>query len=268
MAAAHYAPSRSLSLPVTYISTPPTSPTSSSSSPSTSSLSPMTPPLSAFPSPPSALRKKDSLLSYQSQHSQEPSTSGASIRSTSTSKSFGTSLLEAYHEWKEADEAHQRLHIEERDRDEYTSDLAAAREMLGKLKADQYVDHSSITSVHFIDHCSVLPCRCHDAPRCLLSSCDSDASRSPGKRKVALKLPNFWKHKDPADLPFQDVPAPDITIAEVAAASVQVCELERETHRRNTQVREAVGKVWLVLCRAELTTPCIGGDNSAARSDA
>ena len=116
----------------------------------------MTPPLASFPSPPSALRKKDSLLSYHSQQSQEPSTSGASIRSSSTSKSFGTTLLEAYHEWKEADEALQRLHLEERDRDECAIELAAAKEVVGKLKADRYVDHPSITrSMHSIDHRSV-----------------------------------------------------------------------------------------------------------------
>ena len=106
------------------------------------------------------------------------------------------------------------------------------------------------------------------APFAPLLKLDLPTPEEYRKRKVALKLPNFWKHKDPADLPFQDVPAPDITIAEVAAASVQVCGLERETHRRNTQVREAVGKVWLALCRAELMTSWIGGDDSAARSDA
>lgn len=60
------------------------------------------------------------------------------------------------------------------------------------------------------------------------------------------KLTLFWKHKNPADLPFQDVPAPEASIAEVAAASIRASELERESHRQNTQVREAVGNIRLV----------------------
>lgn len=82
------------------------------------------------------------------------------------------------------------------------------------------------------------------------------------------KLTTFWKHKDPADLPVQDAPAPDTTKADVAAASVRETELERETHRRNMQVREVVGKVWLVLCRPELTMPRAGGGDTAAGRDA
>ncbi|KAH9926439.1 uncharacterized protein B0H18DRAFT_1006114 [Fomitopsis serialis] len=186
-------PPRSLSLPVGPL---PMSPPSASSSMSGSSLSPTSP---------SSIAKKSSLL-HLSYHSHAPSSSAASTSSGSTSKSFGTSLLEAYHEWKEADDALQRLQLEERDRDECSAELAAAKKLVEGLKTEQ------------------------------------DAARSPGKRKVTRKSSTiaFWKHKNAPHVPFQDVPAPDSNLEDLAEASVREAGLERESHRRTTKVRPAV----------------------------
>lgn len=190
---------------------------------------------SLSPTSPSSIAKKSSLL-HLSYHSHAPSSSAASTSSGSTSKSFGTSLLEAYHEWKEADDALQRLQLEERDRDECSAELAAAKKLVEGLKTEQYVDHSSITRfAQFIDR-----------DPCVID--DRDAARSPGKRKVTRKSSTiaFWKHKNAPHVPFQDVPAPDSNLEDLAEASVREAGLERESHRRTTKVRPAVGSLRLV----------------------
>jgi len=168
-----------------------------STSPSSVSGSSLSPPT---PTSPSSIAKKKSSL--QSHHSHAPSSSAASTSSGSTSKSFGTSLLEAYHEWKEADDALQRLHLEERDRDECNTELAAAKKLVESMKPQQ------------------------------------DTARSPGKRKVTRKSSTiaFWKHKNAPHVPFQDVPAPDSNLEELAEASVREAELERESHRCTMKV--------------------------------
>ncbi|KZT73447.1 hypothetical protein DAEQUDRAFT_470797 [Daedalea quercina L-15889] len=203
MSATHTTPSRIVSLPAAM--SPPLS-TSSTSTRSSYSFSPLTP---SSLTPTFALKKKASLHSHRSYaHSHKLSISAESTSSGSTSQSFGTSLIEAYTEWKEADDALQRLQLEERDRDECNTELASAKEAMRRLT----VQH--------------------------------DASRSPAKRRISRKpsaLTLFFKHnKSSAHLPFQDVPPPDTTAVDVTEASVRVTELERETARRTKQVRAPV----------------------------
>ncbi|KAH9830450.1 uncharacterized protein C8Q71DRAFT_366397 [Rhodofomes roseus] len=203
MSSARTIQSRPLSLPVISL---PMSPASASPTAS-SSLSPTSTAFSHRASDSSLLKKKSSLHSH---HSHAPSISAASTSSGSTSKSFGTSLLEAYGEWKEADDALQRLYIEECNRDECKAELADARELVNRLKAEQ------------------------------------DALRSPGKRRIQRKpsrLASFLQNKSTPHLPFQDVPAPDSSMADLVEASVRESELERVYCQRTAQVEATKGQI-------------------------
>ncbi|TFY55291.1 hypothetical protein EVJ58_g8341 [Rhodofomes roseus] len=212
MSSARTIQSRPLSLPVISL---PMSPASASPTAS-SSLSPTSTAFSHRASDSSLLKKKSSLHSH---HSHAPSISAASTSSGSTSKSFGTSLLEAYGEWKEADDALQRLYIEERNWDECKAELADARELVNRLKAEQ------------------------------------DALRSPGKRRIQRKpsrLASFLQNKSTPHIPFQDVPAPDSSMADLVEASVRESELERVYCQRTAQLTCRRGCEQAIL-RAEKT---------------
>lgn len=147
--------------------------------------------------PPSSFAQSD--LARKKSYSLSSSASVRSNLSTSTSRSFGQSLSEAYNKWKAADEAAQALASLESETTDCEQELATAKKMLQNLRTES-------------------------RPRI-------------AKRKPSLLQSIIGKSKNESapHLPMQI--APDAT-AELVEASITVYELERRSHELTNRIEE------------------------------